>query len=126
LGILDDAKGIADAVHEIKNLELYARVLNLNSDIVALVEENNRLRDENKDLKESLRLKAEMKCEPPFYFRDGDATPYCGVCWESKMQAVHVVHQYDNKDGSTDWFCPGCRQHYVNVGIRRRKQSSPT
>jgi len=66
MSILDNAKGVADAVHEIKNLELYGRrVLNLHSDIVALVEENIRLRDENKELKDALRFKGEMKFEKP-------------------------------------------------------------
>jgi regulator of replication initiation timing len=127
MGILDNAKDVAKAVHEINNLELYQRVLNLHSDIVSLVEENVSLRDENKELKESLRLKGEMKFQAPFYFREGDETPYCGACFESKTQAVHVVHSYDNKDGSTDWNCPSCKHHYTNVGIRRSRhpQSLP-
>jgi regulator of replication initiation timing len=119
--ILDNAKDVAKAVHEINNLELYQRVLNLHSDIGDLVEENIRLRDENKEMKESLRLKDELKFQAPFYFREGDDTPYCGVCWESKTQAVHVVHSYDNKDGSTDWLCPSCKHQYTHVGIRRNR-----
>ena len=74
MSILDNAKDVAKAVHEINNLELYQRVLNLHSDIVALVEENIRLRDENKDMKESLRLKDELKFQAPFYVREGDDT----------------------------------------------------
>ena len=40
MGILDNAKEVANAVHEIKNIELYGRVLDLNSGIMELVEEN--------------------------------------------------------------------------------------
>jgi len=127
MGILDNAKDVAKAVHEINNLDLYERVLNLHSDIIALVEENVRLRDEVKELKESLRFKDEMKFQSPFYFRDDDETPYCGSCFEAKLLAVHVVHSYDNADGSTDWSCPSCKQHYTNIGIRRKRspQSLP-
>src|SRR5499427_6448984 len=90
MNILDRAKDVAQAVHEIKNLELSQRIVNLHSDIVALVEENVRLKDEIKELKETLRLKREMKYKEPFYFVDGDDVPFCPACWESKSQPVHL------------------------------------
>ena len=91
MNILDRAKDVAQAVHEIKNLELSQRIVNLHSDIVALVEENVRLKDEIKELKETLRLKREMKYKEPFYFVDGDEMPFCPACWESKSQPVHLL-----------------------------------
>ena len=51
MSILDNAKEVAKAVQQIQNLELYQRVLALHSDIIELVEENKRLRDENEDLR---------------------------------------------------------------------------
>src|SRR6516225_7348242 len=78
MNIRDRAKDVAQAAHEIKSLELSQRIANLHSDIVALVEENLRLNDENKELKETLRLKREMKYKEPFYFLDGDETPLFG------------------------------------------------
>jgi regulator of replication initiation timing len=55
MGILDNAKQVAKAVEEIHNLELYQRVISLHSDIIELVEQNNGLRDENKELKRNRR-----------------------------------------------------------------------
>src|SRR5215470_14964008 len=77
MGILDNAKQVAKAVEEIHNLELYQRVLSLHSDIIELVEENNRFRDENKDLKATLALTREMIFKPPFFYQEGDPTPFC-------------------------------------------------
>jgi hypothetical protein len=37
MGILDEMKGVADAVHEVKNLELYERILNVRSDVVSIL-----------------------------------------------------------------------------------------
>src|SRR5215469_15164064 len=90
MNILDRAKDVAQAAHE-QCLELSQRIVNLHSDIVALVEENGRLNDENKELKETLRLKREMKYKEPFYFVDGDDVPFCPACWESKSQPVHLL-----------------------------------
>jgi regulator of replication initiation timing len=57
LSILDKAKGIAEAVHQINNPELYERVLELNSDLVGIIEENTALRSENADQKKKLEIK---------------------------------------------------------------------
>lgn len=121
MGILDNAKQVAKAVEEIHNLELYQRVLNLHSDIIELVEENNRLRDEVGDLKQKLELRAKMKFEVPFYFQEDDAIPHCAVCWEGKKQAIHVVKQWETQ-GETKWECPACKQGY-RVGARRHHSS---
>jgi regulator of replication initiation timing len=88
LSILDNAREVAKAVHEINNLELYQRVLNLHSDIIALVEENNRLRDENKDLTKTISLKQAMQFKEPFYYQEGDQTPFCSSCWESTPHSL--------------------------------------
>jgi regulator of replication initiation timing len=91
MNILDRAKDVAQAVHEIKSLELSRRIANLHSDIVALVEENVRLNDENKELKETLRLKREMKYKEPFYFVDGDEMPFCPVGSPNRNPPVSCV-----------------------------------
>ena len=119
MGILDNAKGVANAVHEIHNLELYQRVLSLHSDIIEIVEENNRLREENKDLKTKLTLQKQMVFNEPFYFQEGDRTPYCPACWEGVLRAVHVVFIFENND-YTRWDCPNCKQSYVKPARRQR------
>ena len=111
MGILDNAKQVASAVHEINNLELYQRVLNLHSDIIELVEENNRLRDESKELLKTISLKKVMVFKEPFYEQDGDKTPYCPACWETKNIPVHVVFNFDG-DEFTRRTCPSCTQYY--------------
>ena len=123
MSILDNAKEVVNAVHEMKNLDLYERVLNLNGGIIELVEENRRLREENRDLQDKIRLKGEMKFAEPFYFRDGDRTPHCPGCWESKLQPVHVVFQWE--DGPvTMWTCPACKHDYRIDKSRGRQQAS--
>ena len=106
MGILDSAKQVANAVQEIHNLELYERVLGLHSDIIELVEENNRLRDENKELLKTLSIKQLMTFREPFYYQDGDETPYCPACWEIKNTPVHVITRWDKSD------CPVCKNAY--------------
>jgi regulator of replication initiation timing len=112
MGILDNAKEVAKAVQEIHNLELYQRVLNLHSDIITLVEENNRLRDENKELAKTVALKPKMHFTEPFYYQEGDKTPFCPACWEAKNTAIHVFCVFDNTE-RTSWDCPSCKHNYL-------------
>ena len=92
MGILDNAKQVAKAVEEIHNLELYQRVLNLHSDIIELVEENNRLRAENEEVHKTLRLRKKMEFKEPFYYQEGDETPFCPSCMESNDLARDSSH----------------------------------
>ena len=113
MGILEEAKTIASAVQEINNLELYKRVLALHSDIIAIVEENKRLHEENTNLRGNLATRARMAFKPPFFFQDGDETPFCAPCWESKNLAAHLVHAFENEE-RTRWECPTCK-YSLNV-----------
>jgi hypothetical protein len=120
MGILDSAKQVAKAVEKIHNLELYQRVLSLHSDIIELVEENNRLRDENKELIKTVALKAEMTFREPFFYRDGDETPHCPACWEGKTIPVHLMFGFNNSE-LTRWDCPSCKYTY---GVKKNRDQS--
>ena len=123
MSILDNAKEVAKAVQEIHNLELYQRVLNLHSDIIELVEENNKLRGEVKHLTEKLQVQAEMTLQHPFYFRKGDDNPHCLGCWDLEKEPIHLVNLW-KEGGETCWECPVCKQKY-KVGVRRHLEPSP-
>jgi hypothetical protein len=123
MSILDSAKEVAKAVHEINNLELYQRVLNLHSDIVSLVEENIALREDNKQLKALVAVKKTMAFREPFFYQEGDKTPFCPSCWETKVIPVHVVFNHDN-DTQTRWDCPSCKHMYL-IRKNRGRQNLP-
>jgi len=125
MGILDNAKQVAEAVHEIHNLELYQRVLSLHSDIIALVEDNNQLRGKVTELQNTLTLQEKMTHKPPFYFQEGDPTPFCQPCWEANKLAVHVIFSHDSVY-ETRWDCPTCKQMFlIRKNVPRPGQVMP-
>jgi|SRR5215469_5196260 hypothetical protein len=117
MSILENAKEIVSAIQEINNPDLYKRLLALHSDIVGLLEENIQLRDENRELKEKIHLKGVMKFQEPFWYQEGDEMPYCPGCWESDMQPVHVIVEWQDA-GKTSWRCPLCNRQYMTGGER--------
>jgi hypothetical protein len=127
MGILDNAKEVANAVHEIKNIELYGRVLDLNAGIMDLVEENRKLHGENEDLKKTLHLREKMTFNEPFYYQEGDKTPFCPACWELNDTAIHVVFM-SNRENAIRWDCKVCKSTYVDKkdrSVRRPQQIAP-
>jgi regulator of replication initiation timing len=125
MGILDNAKEVATAVHEIKNLELYAKVLDLNRGIMDLVDENRKLHAENHELKEKFKLREKMTFKAPFYYQEGDETPFCSVCWEDKKAAIHLKFGMERDDGNR-WDCPACHNMFMDKNGRRARRITPS
>lgn len=127
MSLLDNAKEVATAVHEIKNLDLYAKVLDLNRGIMDLIEDNRRLHAEVEDLKEKFQLRGKMTFKVPFYYQDGDETPYCAHCWESKASAIHLKFGIE-RDNDYRWDCPSCHNTYLqskNANTHTRRNPPP-
>lgn len=119
MSILDNAKEVAKAVQEIHNLELYQRVLGLHSDIIELVEENNRLRAENEDLKKKkdigrrMRIGNDRGVHVYYLLNEGgqrEDGPFCTVCWDIDQKLVRPF-SYQNDDGRVGYICQYCRDH---------------
>jgi len=113
MGILDNAKEVANAVHEIKNLELYEKVLTLTRGIMDMVQENRDLHAENHDLKEKFKLHEKMTFKEPFYYQDGDTTPFCPACWELKNDPIHLIFEF-NREDAVRWDCKVCKNTFMD------------
>ncbi len=117
MSILDNAKQVAKAVEEIHNLELYQRVLNLHSDIIELVEQNNQLRNELEELKKKQHIKGRLRQLDKsqlvyFLFNDKDTQedgPFCTVCWDVDQKLVRPF-SYESDHG-VRYVCQYCRDH---------------
>jgi hypothetical protein len=117
MSILENAKDVAKAVHEINNLELYQRVLGLHSDIIELVEENNRLRHENTELRKHNEIKGRLRLVTNpgdvyfLYDQNGEQEdgPFCTVCWDIDGKLVRPFSY--NDEGGRGYICEYCRSH---------------
>jgi hypothetical protein len=118
MGILDNAKQVAKAVEEIHNLELYQRVLNLHSDIIELVEQNNQLRNEIAEIKKHQEIKGKLRpVNRPdlvyYLYKENGAEedgPFCVVCWDIDGKLVRPF-PYQNDGGERGHVCEYCRSH---------------
>ena len=123
MSILDNVKSVADTVHEIKNMELYQRVLNIYGDVMEMLEQNKKLAADKAELQGKLDLTAKMTFKEPFYYQEGDETAFCPACWEDHKKAIHLFVGGRN-NGRTRSDCPRCKNQFWTGEARSRTSQS--
>ena len=82
-----------------------------------LVEDNRKFHTENEDLRNKLQLREKMTFKEPFYYQDGDKTPFCPACWELKNSAIHLIFQFNRAD-AVRWDCKVCQNIFLDMKDR--------
>lgn len=122
MGILDDVKSVASTIQQIDNIELYRQILNLQSEIMKLVEENNDLKRQIGSLEEKFAIREHLVYEKNAYWlpssRGQKIGPLCSNCWDVGRQVVRMHFSADTGYGE----CPTCR---VPVEVEPQDHSSP-
>jgi len=111
MGAVENIKEVADLVKKFNDIELNRRILKLEEEVIDLTRDKRRADDKVEELQRALKFKSELKFNDPYYWLDGDRSPYCPGCWDAKKVAVHVVtvkHPMllDQKQ------CPSCKHVY--------------
>jgi len=109
LSIISNAKEIADLVKKLGDIELYRKIIELEGEIIELTHEKRDVEEEIIALKTVINKTQEMNWKKPFYYTEGDDTPFCAPCWETKKIQVHLKFAGTLMDA---WKCPNC-----NVGF---------
>jgi hypothetical protein len=118
MGIIDNAKSVAEALHTASNLPLYQQFMGLYGDIMKMLTDNKELRDKVDDLTAKLELKGKMRFEAPFCFQEADSIPFCARCYEVTQKAVHLT---ELNNGS--WQCKECHNIYTPIAQRRQPRT---
>ena len=114
--LLKTIKEGANAIREVKNLELYERMLAVYGDVMELVEKNRELVEENHGLMKQLKAAQEQKDiafelvpHDNAYWRTKGGEregPFCMRCWDVDKRLVR------ERAGATQGthYCPECAQ----------------
>lgn len=95
MGIIDKIKSVAKTIQKIDNIELYKTILDLQANVMDVVDENMKLKNEVAELKEKFKTKESLSFEHDAYWlkkEDGkNDGPFCSGCWDSKKQLIRLV-----------------------------------
>jgi hypothetical protein len=103
MGVIDTAKEAVQLVQKIDNIELYQKILDLQSDALKIVEENSTLRGKVKELEQAFAVKDTLVFEDNAYFVIKESSkegPYCTLCWDKDRTLVRK-----HKDDHDWWWC---------------------
>jgi hypothetical protein len=114
MGVIETATDLAKLVQKIGNIEVYEKVISLQSQVMELVALNMAMKEEIEPLKktvESLRDKSEvrkaLKHRGAGYYRtvEGrDDGPFCTVCWDVDERLVRMRYLEHSQIHNCD-FC---------------------
>jgi len=94
--VREQAKTSKDATLKANISKLYDDFLDLKAVILRLTEEVNEMK--------AAQQKPKMVYRDPFFYQEGDATPFCPACYQGKEQ--RAVRLSKNADG---WDCCICK-----------------
>ena len=110
MGTLPTYKDIWELIKKGSNLEAQEKIIELREACLLLQEESTGLKKQNEKLESALDFKKKLTFKAPFYFADGDETPYCPRCWEKDHEAIHVVRMKS---------CPECEIPIAPCDVHR-------
>ncbi len=118
MGIVDNFKEVVALVQQVDNIDLYRKILDLQSQAIAQASEIVELKRALQEREEQIRELGRHEKFVGKLVRSGQAyylasdngqptgDPYCSHCWESKNVAIHI-HQ-DPRDRRIS-VCPTCK-----------------
>ena len=115
MSIINDAKEIAGLIKKLDDIELHQKIVNLQTSIFELSNENIEQKEEIKRLNELQKITKKMTFRNQLYYMDGDNEPFCPRCWESEKKAIHL---HRNSKGS--YRCKNCDNNYLTDEFRER------
>ena len=108
MSIISDGKAILDVLKKYKDPELVNNYLEMQERAINAEAAKLELKRRCEELEQALTIKGKLRFEKPFYYMDGDASPFCPRCWESDHRAIHVVFHGETGYGP-HYSCPNCK-----------------
>lgn len=108
MGIYDGFKDIVKVVKDLDNIELYKRILEIQSQMNELYENNLHKSERIKELEELLSITDKIEFRNSFYYFKGEDDPLCTGCWEGNKKVVHLLGESGRSQ-----HCPICDNKYV-------------
>jgi hypothetical protein len=111
MGAVENIKELADFVKKFNDIDLNRRILRLETEVLDLSRDKRRADEKIEDLERKLKFQKELIFKAPFYYLEGDETPHCPGCWETKRVGVHLSRVRLPELGD-QMQCPSCKHRY--------------
>jgi len=111
MGTIDNIKLLVSTAKRLKDPELMAHVLDVQTSVLELKDRLERAEKENKTLKQQLEIKESIFHKSGLYFTKNNEEvdgPFCTRCWDVDNKLVRLPVTRGNR-----WtLCPECKNAY--------------
>lgn len=116
MGVFEELKSIGRVLQEAGKIDLYQKILEVQSNLLEYQKEIADLKNQNIELMEKLRMKGKLvyDSKEKAYFSEEDSernSPFCPNCWENDNRTIHLS-KYIYHDSIIHWKCPKCLQTF--------------
>jgi len=112
MSLVDTAKSAYDLAKKGMTVEFEEKIMQLREEALQLQEENLQLKKENRELRDQIELQETMRFDQRVYWRDGDSTPYCPLCYEKSHAMMHLNGPSRAHDRHGMYVCLACKTEY--------------
>jgi hypothetical protein len=111
MGVIENAKEVAELIKKYNDVELNRRIVNLEIEVAELQRDKIRLEAKVAEQQAKLQQKQAMQFRVPYYWQDGDKVPFCPKCWEASGLGIHLTEPYRMASG-IGRKCVQCEEIY--------------
>lgn len=109
MGIIDNAKEIADLIKKYNDQDLYEKIIDLREKILSLKEENIFLKEKLRKYQNAANIAEDLVKSGNIYYKKNDEEkkqPFCMTCWDADQKLVTLIVS----GGVT--YCTICRKRW--------------
>jgi hypothetical protein len=100
MSVIENAKDLATLIQKYSEMGLYRKIVELEDKNIELLRQIRKLAFELEEAQEEMQKRKDLRFLEPYYWQDGDSTPFCAKCWEGKdKMAVHLTGRREDFDG---------------------------
>jgi hypothetical protein len=111
MGVLENMKEVADLIKQIGDINLNRKILTLETEVLDLTRDKRRADEKVEELERALKFQKSLKFKDPYYWLEGDSSPYCPGCWDGKKLAIRIV-TITHAILRNQKQCPSCKHVY--------------
>lgn len=116
-----DLKTVYKVFNEAGKIDLYEKIIEMNTKFIEIQEDNQSLRSEIKKLKNISKINKNLELRINFYWlKNKDSIengPYCTRCWDKNNDLIRIP-TYQNQHEYHYFECPECKNRVSNENYR--------
>jgi len=93
MSVVDDVGKIAELIKKIGDMELYKKILDLETEVRELTRDKRRSDDKVEELERTLKIKGELVFRENHYYLKNDEKedgPFCSSCWDRDGKLIRI------------------------------------